>query len=171
MSKQTPKPSRTQVNLIVDVIIFFAVLVSAAPHFTGMAIHEWLGIALGAMILTHLLLHWQWLVAITQRFLRNAPLAARTNYVLNALLFVTMTVIIFTGLMISEVAVPLLGIEVAKGGVWKLLHTQATNLVVILIGLHLALHWSWVTNTINRYAIKPVWTGVRHGLRFAPDTK
>jgi len=36
---------------------FLAFLVAMAPRFSGMAIHEWLGIAFGAAITTHLLLH------------------------------------------------------------------------------------------------------------------
>ena len=81
---------------------------------------------------------------------------------LNTLLFVDMTIIVFTGLMTSEVVVPMLGIAVAQGGMWKFLHTQSANLAVFTIGLHVALHWSWIVNAISRYAVKPVWTGISH---------
>ena len=62
MQNKQNKLSPTKVNLIVDSIVFIAFLIVTAPHFTGIAIHEWLGIAFGAGITTHLLLHWQWIV-------------------------------------------------------------------------------------------------------------
>ena len=67
--------SRTKFNLMVDILIFGAFLAAGAPRFTGMAIHEWLGIAFGAAIVTHLLLHWQWLVQVTKRFFGRLPWA------------------------------------------------------------------------------------------------
>src|SRR6187455_328514 len=102
MKATIAQPNRNNTNLIVDSVIFLAFLVAMAPHFTGMAIHEWLGIAFGAAITTHLLLHWQWIVEITKRFFGKAQWSARINYILNALLFIDITLIIFSGLMISE---------------------------------------------------------------------
>ena len=85
--KQThAQPNRNKVNLIVDSAIFTAFLVAMAPHFSGMAVHEWLGISFGAAIVTHLLLHWQWIVEVTKRFFGKVTAQSRINYVLNALL-------------------------------------------------------------------------------------
>src|SRR5262245_22226883 len=98
MQRAQRQPNRNKVNLIVDSTIFIVLLVVMAPHFTGMAIHEWLGIAFGGSILTHLLLHWQWVVQVTKRFFGKVQWPARINYLLNALLFVDISIIIFTGL-------------------------------------------------------------------------
>ena len=106
--------------------------------------------AFGAAIATHLLLNWSWIVEVTRRFFGKARWSARVNYVLNTLLFVDMTLIIFTGLMISEAALPLLGIQVSHGGAWRRLHDLTANLGVLLIGLHLALHWHWIVNATKR---------------------
>src|ERR1700735_1150516 len=37
--------------------------------FTGMIVHEWLGIALAAMVLVHLLFSWTWISSTARRFL------------------------------------------------------------------------------------------------------
>jgi hypothetical protein len=156
MTSTTKRPSRNLVNLVIDMVIFVAFLVAMAPHFSGMAIHEWLGVALGATLTTHLLLHWQWLVQVTKRFFGKVQWSARLNYVLNALLFIDMTVIIFTGLMISEAVLPTFGLTAMHGGVWKGLHALSANLSVFLVGLHVALHWQWIVNMTKRFIIAPL---------------
>lgn len=157
MAQLARKTSRNTVNLLIDDAIFLAFLATTAPHFTGMAIHEWLSIAFGAAIVTHLLLHWSWIVAVTRRFFGKAQWSARVNYVLNTLLFIAFTVIIFTGLMISEVALPFFGIQLTGSHLWKQLHSLAADASVFLIGLHVALHWPWILNMLRRLIVIPRW--------------
>jgi hypothetical protein len=156
-----------KVNLALDAAIFVAFLVATAPQFTGIAIHEWLSIAFGATIVAHLLLHWQWLAATTRRFFSRPMRQQRVNYVLNALLFISVTVILFTGLLISEVALPLFGIRAPREGAWRTLHALSSDASVILIGLHVALHWRWIVGTLNRFIARPVVTRLRPA-RLAP---
>lgn len=156
MAAQAKPRNRNLTNLLLDSVSFVAFLLATAPHFTGMAIHEWLSLALGAALVTHLLLHWSWIVAVTTRFFGAATWNARLNYLLNALLFVAFTVALFTGLMISEVALPLFGVQLSHDGLWEQLHRLASDACVILIGLHVALHWRWIVNTTRRlFARRP----------------
>ena len=106
MNTTSKKLNRTKVDLLVDAVIFVAFLIAGAPKFSGMAVHEWLSIALGAGFLTHLLLHWQWIVGITKKFFGRVSASARINYLLNLALFVDVVTLIFTGLAISKVAMP-----------------------------------------------------------------
>ncbi|MBS1964840.1 MAG: DUF4405 domain-containing protein [Chloroflexi bacterium SZAS-1] len=156
MKAATAQPNRNKTNLIIDSAIFLAFLVAMAPRFSGIAVHEWLSIAFGAAIVTHLLLHWQWLVEVTKRFFGKAQLSARVNYVLNALLFIDFTLIIFTGLMISKVALPALGLTLAAGGGWRGLHELTANLFLPFTGLHIALHWQWIVNMFKRFVFAPL---------------
>jgi hypothetical protein len=146
------RSNRTTLNLLVDIGIFVAFLVIMAPHFSGVAVHEWLSFAFGAAIITHLLLHSRWIVEVTRRLLRGASASARVNYVLNALLFVAMTVAMLSGVLISEVALPTLGITLAQSRVWRELHELSANSSLLLIGLHVALHWSWIVGAVKRLA-------------------
>ena len=154
MKQIQTQPNRNRLNMIVDSAIFLAFLVAMAPHFSGMAVHEWLGISFGAAIIAHLLLHWQWIIEITKRLFGKAQASARINYILNALLFIDITTIIFTGLMISKVALPALGIELAAGGSWRMLHTTSSNLFLVLTGLHVAMHWQWIANMLKRLVVR-----------------
>jgi cytochrome b len=82
---QRLKLSGTLRNLIVDAAIFAGFLVATDPRATGQAIHEWLGIAFGATIIVHLLLHWKWIVNVVRRFFSRLPGQVRINSVLNSL--------------------------------------------------------------------------------------
>jgi hypothetical protein len=168
MQKTASRPNSTKVNLVVDLVIFLVFLITTAPHFMGIAIHEWLSISFGAMIIAHLLLHWQWLVETTRRIFTTASLQARINYVLNTALFIDMTLLIFTGLLISRSVLPTFGLRLATNFFWRGLHTTTSDLAVFIIGLHVALHWKWVTNSVSRYLFRPLGNALQ--LNFAACT-
>lgn len=151
MQTTQQKVSRTTINYLVDITIFLAFLIAMNPHATGMSVHEWLGIAFGGAIVAHLLLHWQWIVGITRRFFGEVSKGARLNYVVNLLFFIDMVIIIFTGIMISESALPTLGVTLANNFALHGLHTTAANLALPILGLHVALHWRWLVNTTKSY--------------------
>ena len=161
MTLEKRKISQTVRDLAVDTTIFAAFLITTAPRLSGEAIHEWLGIAFGAAIITHLLLHWQWIVATTKRLFSRLPWSTRINYLLNILFFVDMTVILFTGLMISRTALPALGIQPAMGGAWRILHSLSSDAGVLILGLHVALHWQWIVSALRRYIVNPIVSRVR----------
>jgi hypothetical protein len=93
---------------------------------------------------------------VTKRFLGKVQGLTRANYVLDVLLFVDMTIIIFSGLMISEHALPLLGLHSAPGGNWRTVHELSANLAFVIVGLHLAFNWQWIVTAIKRFVITPL---------------
>jgi cytochrome b561 len=147
-------------KLLLDLGAFTALLVSSAPHFTGDTIHEWLGIAISGTIVVHLLLNWNWIVGVTSRVFSKVGKGQRFNYVLNWALFASGVMIVLSGLMISKTVVPFFGITLTENMSWKELHEVSTNILMILMGLHVAVHWSWITSMfkslfIRRPAVKP----------------
>jgi cytochrome b len=153
---QRQKLGSTLRNLLVDGTIFAGFLLATDPRATGQTIHEWLGLAFGAGIVTHLLLHWKWMVNVVRRFFSKLPGQVRINSLLNSLLFVAVTLIIFSGIMISKVVLSTFGLSGSHDMIWRWLHGTATNAAVVLVGLHIALHWKWVVSTIKRYAWQPL---------------
>lgn len=152
----THKSNPTNVNLWVDLGIFAIILLALAPRFTGMTLHEWLGIGVGVGIAVHLLLHWHWIVTVIRRFFGQLPMQSRINLILNTVLFIDMVVVIFTGLMISREVLPLFGFGVQGGSQWRGLHGLSANLIVALTGLHVAVHWKWILNSVKYYLVNPI---------------
>ena len=163
---QRLKLGSTVRNLLVDGMIFTGFLLATAPHVTGQTIHEWLGIAFGAGIITHLLLHWKWIVNVVRRFFGKLPGQVRINSILNSLLFIAMTLIIFSGIMISKVVLSTFGLSGSHDAIWRWLHTSATNVALIIVALHVALHWKWIAGTTKRYVWQPIFN--RHRKQVQP---
>ncbi|HEY2639883.1 MAG TPA: hypothetical protein VGI66_08360 [Streptosporangiaceae bacterium] len=62
--------ARTRLDFWFDAAILVGYTVAYSYGFTGVVIHEWLGIALGVALLLHITLHWDWVVRTTGRLLR-----------------------------------------------------------------------------------------------------
>lgn len=153
---QKATAGQTKTKLWLDVLIFIAFLVTMDPHSSGLPIHEWLSLAMIATLTVHLLLSWDWIVQISGRFFGKVGNQNRINYILNWLLFIDGTMIMISGVMISEVALPALGIQLPMGFAWRRLHDMSANIGLLLLGLHTALHWGWIINALNRYLVQPI---------------
>jgi hypothetical protein len=156
--------SMTLVNLVLDIGLAIAFIIDINVHFTGIAIHEWLGILFAGLLLLHVVFHWDWVVAITKRFFTKALNKDRVNYILNMGLYISFVLIVLSGLMVSKVAMSTLGFDVTPSRYWLGLHITVANLSILLTGLHVALHWKWITKALGRYVWQPL-TGHFNGKR------
>ena len=157
--------SETVKNYWLDFALFFAFIIDMNTRFTGIPIHEWLGIAFGIALIYHLLLHWNWMVSITSRLLRKLPSGQRLRYVIDWLLFLDIVILVMTGIWISEVAMGQLGLRFAANFFWRRLHSQTADLAIWLVAFHLALDWKWILSSTRRYLWRPLTR--RHSPRLA----
>ncbi|MFZ1397885.1 MAG: cytochrome b/b6 domain-containing protein [Candidatus Promineifilaceae bacterium] len=148
--------SQTLKNYWLDIALFFAFIMDMNTRFTGIPIHEWLGIAFGIALIYHLLLHWDWIISISKRLFRRLPSGQRLRYAIDLVLFVDMVILTMTGIWISEVAMRQLGISVTPSFFWRRLHEMTADLAIWLVALHLALDWKWIVHTTRRYLWQPL---------------
>jgi hypothetical protein len=98
------------------------------------------------MVFAHLLLAWSWIASQSRRLFAVQSARARINYLLNLSLFTVVTVVIFSGVLISQKAIPMLtGTQAVPDMDWRWdsLHRQFSSAVLILSGFHLAINWDW----------------------------
>jgi len=144
-------------NLLVDAGILIAFVIAMEPRFSGIAVHEWLSLALAATIVIHLLLHWSWITAVAVRFFKNLWHTSRLKFMVDLLLFVMFVTVMVSGLMISRSVLPGLGIQLQQTSlVWRRLHSLSADSSILLVGLHFALNWGWVVSMVKRYTIFPL---------------
>jgi cytochrome b561 len=147
-------PSRLRFIFALDITLLLSTIALGTVSFTGMIIHEWLGIAIALLALIHLLLSWTWVSSATQRLFSGASSRARINYILNALLFACMAAVIYSGIVISEYAIPTLTKQSAPDPAasfgWSRVHDFLSNAAVILVALHLAINWDWLAAAVRK---------------------
>lgn len=142
--------SRRRALLVLDACMAGLFVVLLSWHLTGLALHEWLGIALIATTLGHLLVHWGWMEARASQAVRRSR-AGGGAFALNAGLFAAMGTTLISGVVISKVAVPNL-LSPATYLRWHGVHDGATFLAVVLLGAHLALNWDRVRSALGARA-------------------
>ena len=154
------RPPRTRSHtlrlFLVDAAMLAVFLLVLNVPLTGLAVHEWLGIAIGVGVTTHLVQHTNWVVSTTKRFFGATSFRNRLNYLMMPALFIGFVAVIASGLVISEVALPWLGIETAASDFWLWLHVVSVGWVIWLTALHLALNWKWVGNAVKRFVVGPI---------------
>ncbi len=144
----------TQKKLYIDLGVFLLFSIAAAPQATGLAVHEWISLAFVPVIVIHVLMSWKWIVSTTVRVFKRLPGNTRFNHIWDAVLFITMTNVLFSGVIISAVALPRMGIPILADAFWIAIHDYSSKLFLLLLGIHLAMHWDWVVNAWKRYVLR-----------------
>lgn len=133
------------------VLLVTYVLLQEPGSATGFVWHEWVGVAFIPLFVAHIVLSWNWIVSNWRRALGNSAPRARINYLLNASLFVLMAIVVVSGIVVSEYAVPAMGVASMGNRRWEQFHNFSASLVIPVAALHLALNWSWIARAWRRY--------------------
>jgi Domain of unknown function (DUF4405) len=141
--------ARTRVDFWFDASLLLGFTLAYSYGFTGIEIHEWLGLALGLALLLHLTLHWDWVLRTTRRLI-NPRGNDKLIWLVNLALLVAMTLCVASGVLISRVALPYLGIKPIGGPFWTRLHILTAEFTLGLVPVHVALRWRWIAGVGRR---------------------
>lgn len=115
----------------------------------GIKFHEIAGLAIGGVVLVHCILNSKWIKAITIKlFSEKITIRTRIVYLLDLLLLIDVAVIILSGIFISKVVFPNLRLESIPS--LKGIHISASYIILMIIGIHLGLHWNWVMSIFKK---------------------
>ena len=126
-------------KIYLDAAIFVLFILVMSFHFLPRILHEILGVAMAVVVFVHLVLNRHWIFSLVR-----ANRTSRKNFLIliNFLLLVSFLVTLVTGLFISNyVFIDFVSWEFRRNVTIHLLHHSASYLVMILIGVHLGLHW------------------------------
>lgn len=155
-------PVRTRLDFWFDGALLAAYTLVYSLGFTGLAIHEWLGLGIGLALLLHLTLHWDWVVRTTRKLFARGG-RDRAIWLLNLTLLVVMTLCVLSGVLISQVALYQLGISVHASPFWANVHDTTAKLTLILVSVHVAVRWRWIVSVGGRLLGNPRLGNVRQG--------
>ncbi len=141
--------ARTRLDFWFDAALLAGYTLAYSYSFTGIGIHEWLGIALGVALLFHLTLHWDWVIRTTRKLLSPRG-HDKLIWAVNLLLMLAMVMCVVSGIVISRVALPSLGISLQAGGSWQRFHILTAEVTLGLVPVHVALRWRWLVRIARR---------------------
>lgn len=153
--KKVKKKNMNYIKFALDIIMAVTfVLFFNSRVLGGLSFHEIAGLAVAVIFFTHILLNWRWVKNVTVRlFDRKLPHKTRLGYFLNILLLIRMAFIIISGIFISRIVFP--NINIGNEQWFKVTHISVSFLVLILVAVHVGLHWKWVVNVFkNIFKVK-----------------
>jgi hypothetical protein len=136
-------------RFFIDIALLIGLLVANDPARTGLAIHEWLSIALIVPVLVHLVINWEWTVHVTKRFFERLLSVSRLNLVVDVALFVATVAVMVSGLAVSSVVTGFLGVGNAANALWVAVHATSASATIVLLLTHFALHGGWFVATVS----------------------
>lgn len=146
-----PRINKTRINVYLDLILTGVFIVEMEEHFTGLALHEVLGLLFAAAFVLHIILHWDWVVSLTRNFFKKLLHESRLNYVLNVALFLDMIFVTISGILISRTLGLSLSLDQEFQRTLQTLHMVGSELVLIIVALHVAMHWKWIAANASKY--------------------
>lgn len=139
------KDVRSRFWIVFDCSMLLAFVALQDWPITGVPLHEWLGAALAACVVTHLVLHWRW---VETQFRTH-----RAAYALNLALFLSVCAAIVSGFAISKVVLPLHPSpeDYLK---WHKIHETSSNIALFCAALHLGLNWNRLFGRRPRWRLR-----------------
>lgn len=141
--------ARFIVRRVIDAAMTAAIILLLASQVTGRATHEWLGIAMAALVVSHIVLNRAWYGHLFKGAYRPARIFQTA---VDLLLLVSFAVTAVTGILMSQYAVPFLRVTRLVGTA-RMLHLAFSHWSFALAGFHLGLHWGMITHRIRRKKI------------------
>ncbi len=132
-------------NWVVDAVLFLLFMLTFFMDLTGLALHQWIGIAAGAITLYHLAVHWKWVVSVSARFFDNTSMRCRLYYLLDASILLGFVAMIASGLIIST----WLNLELAYYEIWRIVHIASSISTLVLVLVKLFAHWKWIVSVFK----------------------
>lgn len=141
------------IKIIFDIIISALLVLMFNKNVISLNFHEIGGLILLGCFLIHKLLNWKWIVEVSKKiFSKDLNFKLRFGYIIDILLLLAMVTILISGIFISKVLFTWIS---SPGGNWKVLHYFVSALSLILVGIHIGLHWRFVMGMLKKYVKLP----------------
>lgn len=160
------KESTQKQNGLIDAVLFVVFILSFFLDLTGLALHQWLGLAAGALALYHLARHWRWVIAVGLRLSERLKARAGWYFLIDFGLLFGFASIVISGILISS-WLDLAWIDASV--VWAY-HVTTALLTLGLLLVKIALHARWILHTAHAQVLaapRPSGKGIAAGEEYA----
>lgn len=138
------------IKMLLDLLMIVLMLAAMAYSLTGNMGHELLGASLLLLFVIHNALNWRWYTAI----LKGKYDAARfINTAVNLALLAVMLALMVSGVYLSHDVFAFMGLQ--GGLVARSLHIGAAYWGIVLMSVHLGMHWGMIMAAIGKMVKLP----------------
>jgi cytochrome b561 len=122
----------------------------SAPQSTGVPLHEWFSLVFVIPFVIHVLLHWDWIKSSYKRISSKASFKEKFGIVWAYLLYILMLLVFISGFLVSVALLPAFNIDIQIQDFWSKIHHDSATFIMPVLGIHLALYWSWIVKLTQR---------------------
>lgn len=137
---------KMKIKIIIDFLMTIVLLMLLAYQVTGEILHEWLGTFMIISFITHNFLNIRWYGRLFKG--KYQPLRVLQT-VVNFSLFATMFSLAYSGVVMSNYVFSFLPIN-REMALTRIMHLAASYWCLVLVGIHLGLHWSMVMGILEK---------------------
>ena len=141
--------NKNMLKLTLDILMTLLLIMLYNSHIITVGFHEISGLILMVLFTIHCLLNRKWITSITPKWLKKglAP-HIRIGYLVDALLLISFLMVTISGIKVSQVLFPALAAP--KDSSWRWIHHFSAALALIFTGIHLGLHWGFISSMVKR---------------------
>ncbi len=148
------KQNLQKFRYVMDTLLLISFMLVSAPQATGIPLHEWFSLFFIIPFVIHLLLHWDWVTRSFGRLLANITARECFNIVWDYLLYLMMLLVFVSGFLVSVALLPALNISLNIQDFWSKIHHDSATFIMPMLGVHLALNFSWIVKLTKRMFAK-----------------
>lgn len=130
---------KNTIKLALDLVMLLVLLLLYRKNVLGISFHEIAGLAVCGLFIVHILLNGKWVLVVTGKlFSKKAAWRSKLNWLIDFLLLLSFAYILVSGISISKV----LFAGQRGASAFKTGHYAVSALALVLLGIHLGLHYS-----------------------------
>lgn len=133
-----------------DALMTIIIILLMDYSVTGLALHEWLGLAVFILFAVHNIINYKWIKNVTLSFFgKKIKPRVKLMYVLDATLLIFLLAVTASGILLSE---NIFSFELHNRLFWVKIHDISAYGIFIAISAHIGLHWKNITAAVKKGA-------------------
>lgn len=138
-----------KIKIFLDIIMFISMVLLMKTNITGLQLHEILGVCLFIIFIIHKIINFKWVKSVGKNILnKNMKSKSKIMFFLDLILFIFVTLNVTTGILVSKFI--LVSITINNIETVATLHKFFAWWSLIVISIHIGLHWENVVNCFER---------------------
>src|SRR5574344_294027 len=134
--------SKLKKKILLDVVMTILLIVLMGYFASGALWHEIIGVAVLLMVIFHNLINIKWYIGILFHKSKNLNYKIYLSLITNLLLVINTLILLVSSIIISRKLFTMFNLKPTE--LWYYLHRASGYLELIIVSIHLGLHWKMI---------------------------